>query len=64
VVDIILRRLLMWGWREARFGEAITCMSYTPWGDIIAAGGGSGSIFFMSAQTGEKIVCPVRCHSG
>ena len=38
VVDIILR-LLMWGWRKARFSEKITCMSYTPGGDIISAGG-------------------------
>jgi hypothetical protein len=58
VVDIILR-LLMWGWREARFGEEITCLSYTAVGDIISAGGSEGSVFFMSAQTGEKILCPV-----
>ena len=63
VVDIILR-LLMWGWREARFGEKITCMSYTPGGDIISAGGSGGSVFFMSAQTGEKISCPVTGHTG
>jgi WD40 repeat protein len=54
VVDIILR-LLMWGWREARCGEPIMCLSYTPGGDIISAGGQDGSVFFMSAQTGEKI---------
>ena len=63
VVDIILR-LLMWGWREARFGEEITCLSYTLGGDIISAGGRGGSIFFMSAQTGEKILCPLTGHSG
>jgi WD40 repeat protein len=62
VLDIILG-LLMWGWREARFGEEITCLSYTPGGDIISAGGTGGSIFFMSAQTGEKIVRPVTGHS-
>ena len=62
VVDIILR-LLMWGWREARFGEEITCLSYTPGGDIISAGGSGGSVFFMSAQTGEKILCPLNGHS-
>jgi hypothetical protein len=56
VVDIILR-LLMWGWREARFDEEITCLSYTPGGDIISAGGSGGSVFFMRAQTGEKILC-------
>ena len=54
VVDIILR-LLMWGWREARCGEPIMCLSYTPGVDIISAGGQDGSVFFMSAQTGEKI---------
>ena len=62
VVDIILR-LLMWGWREARLGERIMCMSYTPGGDIISAGGSEGSVFFMSAQTGEKILCPLNAHS-
>ena len=62
VVDIILR-LLMWGWRETRFGEQIECMSYTPGGDIISAGGGGGSVFFMSAQTGEKILCPLTVDS-
>ena len=63
VVDIILR-LLMWGWQDARFGEQITCLSYTPGGDIISAGGSSGSIFFMRAQTGEKILRPLRGHNG
>ena len=62
VVDIILR-LLMWGWREAHFDEKITCLSYTPGGDIISAGGSGGSIFFMSAQTGEKILCPLTVDS-
>ena len=62
VVEIILR-LLVWGWREARFGEEIMCLSYTPRGDVIAAGGGTGSIFFMSAQTGENILCPLSGHS-
>jgi hypothetical protein len=62
VVDIILR-LLMWGWREARFNEEIRCISYTPVGHIISAGGSGGSVFFMSAQTGEKILCPVIGHS-
>jgi hypothetical protein len=28
VVDLILR-LLMWGWREAHFGEDVTCLSHT-----------------------------------
>ena len=64
VVDIILR-LLMWGWREARFGEGIACLSYTKVGHVIAAGCSSrGRIYFMSAQTGEKILCPVTVDSG
>ena len=62
VVDIILR-LLMWGWREARCGEPIMRLSYTPGGNIISAGGQDGSVFFMSAQTGEKILCLFRSHS-
>ena len=44
VVEIIMR-LLMWGWREARLGEEIRCLSYTPRGDVIATGGASASIF-------------------
>ena len=62
VVDIILR-LLMWGWREAHFGEVVTCLSYTKLGDLIAAGSRSGRIFVMSAQTGEKSLCTVNAHS-
>ena len=31
-----------------------------PGGDIILAGGSEGIVFFMSAQTGEKILCPLR----
>ena len=38
-------------------------MSYTPGGDIISAGGRGGSVFFMSAQTGEKILCPLNVDS-
>jgi WD40 repeat protein len=72
VVDIILR-LLMWGWREACFDDKITCLSYTKWGDVIAVSvlcesegavaGTEGNIFFMNAQTGEKILCPVTVDS-
>jgi WD40 repeat protein len=62
VVDNILR-LLMWGWREAHFGEVVTCLSYTKLGDLIAAGSRSGRIFVMSAQTGEKSLCTVNAHS-
>jgi len=72
VVDIILR-LLMWGWREACFDDKITCLSYTKWGDVIAVSvlcesegavaSTEGNIFFMNAQTGEKILCPVTVDS-
>ena len=58
VVDIILC-LLMWGCREAHFGEDVTCLSYTKLGDMIAEGSRSGCIFVMSAQTGEKSLCTV-----
>ena len=61
VVDIILR-LLMWGWREAHFGEFLTCLSYTKLGDVIVAGSRSGRIFVMSAQTGEKSLCTVNAN--
>ena len=61
VVDNILR-LLMWGWREAHFGEVVTCLSYTNAGDLVAAGSRSGRIFVMSAQTGEKSLCTVNAN--
>ena len=61
VVDAILR-LLLWDWREARVDEAITCLSYAPSSGVIAAGSGKGMLYFIDAQTGEKILCPVRGH--
>ena len=61
VVDVILR-LLLWDWRETRVDGEIMCLSYAPNCDIIAAGFKSGQLFFINAQTGEKILCPVRGH--
>ena len=62
VVDVILR-LLLWDWRETRVDGEINCLSYAPNCDIIAAGCKSGQLFFINAQTGEKILCPVSGHS-
>ena len=62
VVDVILR-LLLWDWRETRVDGEILCLSYAPNCDIIAAGCVSGQLFFINAQTGEKILCPVSGHS-
>ena len=36
------------------------CMQYWPAGDVIAAGDDDGRIHFICAQTGEKILCPLR----
>ena len=58
VVDVILR-LLLWDWRETRVDGNITCLSYAPNCEIIAAGCDCGTLFFINAQTGEKILCPV-----
>ncbi len=67
VLDVILR-LLHWDWKETRVDKRITCLSYAPSRDVIAVGSGTdsveaGSIVFINAQTGEKILCPVRGHS-
>ena len=59
MVDVILR-LLLWDWRETRVDGEIVCLSYAPNCDIITAGCMSGQLFFINAQTGEKILCPVR----
>ena len=60
VVDVILR-LLLWDWRETRVDGNISCLSYAPNCDIIAVGCKSGQLFFIEAETGENILCPVRC---
>ena len=62
MVDVILR-LLLWGWKEARVGDRIGCLSYAPQCDVIAAGSPGGELFFINAQTGEKNLCPVSCGS-
>ena len=41
----------------------IYCVQYGPAGDIIAAGSSDGRIHFICAQTGEKILCPLRGHT-
>jgi len=67
VVDVILR-LLLWNWRDARIDEKILCLSFAPSCDVIVAGSRTtssqtGKLFFIDAQTGEKILCPVNCGS-
>ena len=39
---------------------AITCVQYGPADDVIAAGDIDGRIHFICAQTGEKILCPLK----
>ena len=47
------------GWDTARLDAEIMCVQYGPGGDVIAAGDNDGSIHFICAQTGEKILCPL-----
>ena len=63
VVDVILR-LLLWDWKETRVDGGIDCLSYASSRDVIAAGSQSGEIFFIDAQTGEKLLCPVQVDAG
>jgi WD40 repeat protein len=60
VVDVILR-MLLWDWRETGIDDNILCLSYAPSCDVIAVGCESGKIFFIDAQMGENILCPVSC---
>ena len=64
VVDLVLRHYYgACGWGTARFDAAILCVQYGPGlGDVIAAGADDGRIHFICAQTGEKILCPLRGH--
>ena len=48
------------GWDTARFDTSIRCVQYGPAGDVIAAGVSAGRIHFICAQTGEKLLCPLR----
>ena len=50
------------GWGTARLDAEIRCVQNGPAGDVIAAGDETGRIHFICAQTGEKILCPLREH--
>ena len=68
VVDLVLRHMRHYygacGWDTARFDAKISCVQYGPGvGDVIAAGADDGRIHFICAQTGEKILCPLKAHS-
>ena len=65
VVDLVLRHYYgACGWGTARFDAGIRCVQYGPGlGDVIAAGASDGRIHFICAQTGEKILCPLRGHT-
>jgi len=64
VVDLVLRHYYgACGWGTARLDAAISCMQYGPAGDVITAGDYGGRIHFLCAQTGEKILCPLKAHS-
>ena len=65
VADLVLRHYYgACGWGTARLDARIKCVQYGPGlGDVIAAGGDDGRIHFICAQTGEKILCPLRGHS-
>jgi len=62
VVDQILRQYYgACGWGTARFDAGIRCVQYGPGlGDVIAAGADDGRIHVICAQTGEKILCPLK----
>ena len=61
VVDMVLRHYYgACGWGTARLDAEIRCVQYGPAGDVIAAGDDTGRIHFICAQTGEKILCPLR----
>ena len=66
VVDLVLRHYYHGasGWSGARFNAAIHCVQYGPAGYVMAAGGDDKHIHLICAQTGEKIVCPLRGHDG
>ena len=58
-VGVILRFLHRRDWTEARFDSQITCLSDGPSG-IIVVGDQRGSIYLLDAQTGHKILSPLR----
>jgi len=59
VVDLVLRHGAC-GCGTARLDAEIRCVQYGPDGDVIAAGDDDGRIHFICAQTGEKVLCPLR----
>ena len=65
VVDLCLRHYYgACSWGTARFDAGIQCVQYGPGlGDVIAAGAADGRIHFICAQTGEKILCPLKFDS-
>ena len=64
VVDVVLRHYYgACGWGTARLDAGIECVQYGPAGDVITAGDDDGRIHFICAQTGEKILCPLKAHS-
>ena len=64
VVDLVFENYYgACGWGTVRFDADIHCVQYGPAGDVIAAGSSDGRIHFICAQTGEKILCPLRGHS-
>jgi len=65
VADLVLRHYYgACSWGTARFDARIQCVQYGPGlGDVIAAGASDGRIHFICAQTGEKILCPLRGHN-
>ena len=64
VADLVLRHYYgACGWGTARLDAKIRCVQYGPAGDVIAAGDDDGRIHFICAQTGEKILCPLKFDS-
>ena len=64
VVDLVLRHYYRaCGWGTAHFDAAISCVQYGTAGDVLAVSDSDGRIHFICAQTGKKILCPLKGHS-
>ena len=64
VADLVLRHYYgACGWGTVRLDAEVQCVQCGPAGDVIAAGSSDGCIHFICAQTGEKILCPLRGHN-
>ena len=64
VVDLVFENYYgACGWGTVRLDAEIQCVQYGPAGDVMAAGGHDKHIHFICAQTGEKILCPLRVDS-